>query len=184
MTRYRSSVAKVLGVIATCLFAVHAEAGSWQNNAPFGATLKGDLYTPTMPAAAPAILVVMHMCTGHSTTVHGWFDAFADQYGFYLIAPDAGKTCFDASASRGGDSAAVVAMVNFVLNNKAANKSRVFATGLDSGGSMTNTLLAIYPDVFAGGSALPEFPAGAWPAGDTSCTRSRAANAVLAIVKT
>ncbi len=34
---------------------------------------------------------------------------------------------------------------------------------------MTNTLLAIFPDVFAGGAALPGYPAGAWPAGDTSC---------------
>ena len=36
---------------------------------------------------------------------------------------------------------------------------------------MTNTLLAIYPDVFVGGSAMPGFPAGGWPAGDTSCTK-------------
>jgi hypothetical protein len=158
-------------VIVACSFAVHAEAGSWQNNAAFGASLKGDLYTPNAPAASPAVLVVLHMCTGHSTSVHGWFDAYADQYGFYLIAPDAGKTCFDASASRAGDSAAVVTMVNYVINNKAANRSRVFAAGLDSGGSMTNTLLTVYPDVFAGGSAMPGYPAGAWPAGDTTCTQ-------------
>ena len=38
--------------------------------------------------------------------------------------------------------------------------SRVFAAGMSSGGCMTNTLVAVYPDVFAGGSAMPGFPAG------------------------
>jgi poly(hydroxyalkanoate) depolymerase family esterase len=137
----------------------------------FQASLKGDLYTPTTPAAKPAILVVIHMCTGHSTTVHGWFDSYADTNGFYLIAPDAGKQCFDSSASRDGDKAAIVSMVNYLITNKGADKTRVFAAGMSSGGCMTNTLLAIYPDVFAGGSAMPGFPAGGWPAGDITCTK-------------
>src|SRR5262249_43116400 len=38
-------------------------------------------------------------------------------------------------------------------------------------GCMTNTLLAVYPDVFAGGSAMPGFPAGGWPSGDITCTK-------------
>ena len=171
MTRYRFHVAALLTMNAGLLFAAGAQAGSWANSAPFGATLKGDLYTPTTPAAKPAILVVIHMCTGHSSTVHGWFDSFADQNGFYLIAPDAGKQCFDSSASRDGDKAAIVKMVQYLITNKSADKNRVFAAGYSSGGCMTNTLLAIYPDVFAGGAAMPGFPAGGWPAGDTSCTK-------------
>src|SRR4051812_11656888 len=171
MIRYRYHMAAFLTLNAGLLFAAGARAGSWANSAPFGATLKGDLYTPTTPAAAPAILVVIHMCTGHSSTVHGWFDSFADQNGFYLIAPDAGKQCFDSSASRDGDKAAIVKMVDYVVTNKNADKGRVFAAGMSSGGCMTNTLLAVYPDVFAGGSAMPGFPAGGWPSGDTSCTK-------------
>src|ERR1700712_1349135 len=93
MTRSRHHVAALLTMNAGLLFGAAAHAGSWQNNAPFGATLQGDLYTPTTPAASPAILVVIHMCTGHSSTVHGWFDSYADANGFYLIAPDAGKQC-------------------------------------------------------------------------------------------
>jgi len=171
MNRYRYHVAALLTLNAGLLCATGAKAGSWANSAPFGATLKGDLYTPTTPAASPAILVVIHMCTGHSSTVHGWFDSFADQNGFYLIAPDAGKQCFDSSASRDGDKAAIVKMVDYVVTNKNADKTRVFAAGMSSGGCMTNTLLAIYPDVFVGGSAMPGFPAGGWPAGDTTCTK-------------
>ena len=163
MTRYRYQVVALLTMNAGLLLAAGAHAGGWTSDAPFGATLKGDLYTPTKPAASPAVLVVIHMCTGHSTTVHGWFDSYADQNGFYLIAPDAGKQCFDSSASRDGDKAAIVKMVDYLVQNKNADKTRVFAAGMSSGGCMTNTLLAIYPDVFAGGSAMPGFPAGGWP---------------------
>lgn len=171
----RSRNCGVALLTATCgllLVAAPARAGSWQNGfSGFGATLQGDLYTPTTPAAAPAVLVAIHMCTGHSTTVHGWFDSYADKQGFYIIAPDAGKQCFDSSATRDGDKAAIVKMVSYLITQKNADKTRVFAAGMSSGGCMTNTLLAIYPDVFAGGSAMPGFPAGAWPAGDIVCSK-------------
>jgi len=174
MTRSLKKVVALMAATAGVLLATApAHAGSWQNSYNFGSgiSLKGDLYTPTTPGTPPGILVAIHMCTGHSSTVHGWFDQYADKTGFYIIAPDAGKQCFDASASRDGDKAAVVAMVNSLITNKGADKTRVFAAGMSSGGCMTNTLLAIYPDVFAGGSAMPGFPAGGWPAGDTTCTK-------------
>src|SRR5689334_22711861 len=93
MTRSRNHAVALLAFVAgLLLFAAPARAGSWQNMfSGFNATLKGDLYTPTTPAASPAVLVAIHMCTGHSTIVHGWFDSYADQNGFYIIAPDAGK---------------------------------------------------------------------------------------------
>lgn len=172
MTRSRKYVVALLTATAGLLvFAAPARAGSWMNTYNFGSgiSLKGDLYTPTTPASPPAILVAIHMCSGHSSTVHGWFDSYADKQGFYIIAPDAGKNCFDASATRDGDKAAIVAMVNYLIMNKGADKTRVFAAGMSSGGCMTNTLLAIYPDVFVGGSAMPGYPAGAWPAGDAQC---------------
>ncbi len=181
MSRYRNSVHELLTptlgwrvamplAITVGMLAASPCLAAWQNSYNFGATLQGDLYTPSKLATPPAILVVIHMCTGHSSTVHGWFDSYADSNGFYLIAPDAGKQCFDASASRTGDKAAIVTMVNAVVN-LGGDKTRVFATGMSSGGCMTNTLLAIYPDVFVGGSAMPGFPAGTWPAGDTTCTK-------------
>jgi acetylxylan esterase len=170
MNRFRYQVATLVTINVGLLVAASAQAGSWQSNAPFGATLQGDLYTPTTPAASPAIMVAIHYCSGNSSSAHGWFQSSADQYGFYIIAPNAGKNCFDSSASRSGDPAAIVKMVQYVITNKNADSSRVFAAGYSSGGCMTNTLLAIYPDVFVGGAALPGYPAGAWPAGDTSCS--------------
>lgn len=171
MIRTRNRVVSLLFLNAGLLLATEAHAGSWQTNAPFGATLQGDLYTPTTPAASPAIMVAIHYCTGHASNAHGWFQSAADAAGFYIIAPDAGKQCFDSSLSRGGDREAIVKMVNYVIMNKSADKTRVFVAGLSSGGCMTNTLLALYPDVFVGGSAMPGFTAGGWPAGDTTCTK-------------
>jgi len=170
MTRVRYPVAALLTINVGLLFAVQAQA-AWQNGFAFGSTLQGDLYTPTTLATPPAILVAIHYCTGTSASAHGWFDSYANTNGFYIIAPSAGKQCFDSSASRSGDRAAIVTMVNYLITNKGADKNRVFSAGFSSGGCMTNTLLAIYPDVFAGGSALPGFPAGTWPAGDTTCTK-------------
>jgi acetylxylan esterase len=172
MTRYRQNIAAFLTVNAGLLLAsAAAHAGSWQDNAPFGASLNGNLYTPTTPAESPAILVALHYCTGNSGNAKGWFDSYADEHGFYIIAPNAGKQCFESSATRGGDRQAIVDMVQYVIDNKGGNPDRVFAAGFSSGGCMTNVLLTVYPDVFKGGAAMPGFPGGGWPAGDTTCTK-------------
>jgi acetylxylan esterase len=169
MSRNRASVCAVLLAALGFLATPPAQAGSWQSNYAFGASLKGDLYTPTKLGTPPAILVAIHYCGGNSGATHSWFQSAADTNGFYIIAPDAGKNCFDSSASRDGDKAAIVTMVDAVVK-LGGDKNRVFAAGYSSGGCMTNTLLAVYPDVFAGGSALPGYPAGAWPKNDTSCS--------------
>jgi poly(hydroxyalkanoate) depolymerase family esterase len=152
-------------------FAASPCLAAWATNVSYGGTLKMDLYTPTTVAASPGVIVAIHYCTGNAGVTHSWFQSLADKYGFYIISPDAGKQCFDSSASRDGDKAAIVKMVDYVITEKKADKARVFAAGASSGGCMTNTLLAVYPDVFAGGAAAPGFPAGGWPAGDTTCTK-------------
>jgi len=169
MNRNRGSIYAVLVSALGLLAATPAQAGSWQSSYAFGATLKGDLYTPTKLGTPPAILVAIHYCGGNSGAAHSWFQSAADTNGFYIIAPDAGKNCFDSSASRDGDKAAIVKMVDTVVA-LGGDKTRVFAAGFSSGGCMTNTLIAVYPDVFVGGSALPGYPAGAWPKNDTSCS--------------
>ncbi|HEX2657831.1 MAG TPA: PHB depolymerase family esterase [Polyangia bacterium] len=170
MTRSRTLFVALVATGLGLLTAAPAHAG-WENNFAFGASLKADLYTPSTLGSPPAVLVAIHYCSGNKMNAHGWFDSLADKNGFFVIAPDAGKNCFDSSATRGGDRDAIVKMVQYLITNKGADKNRVFAAGYSSGGCMTNTLLAIYPDVFAGGAAMPGFPAGAWPAGDTSCTK-------------
>jgi acetylxylan esterase len=169
--RFRHSLPGLLP-FATVLFAASPCLAGWgAANKDYGGNLNMQLYTPSQPAASPAILVAIHYCTGNANSPHGWFDSAADKNGFYIISPDAGKQCFDSSATRAGDRADIVKMVQYIITQKSADKKRVFAAGLSSGGCMTNTLLAIYPDVFAGGAAMPGFPAGGWPAGDTTCTK-------------
>lgn len=167
-----------VGVVGAVLLAASPSfAGSWSAlNKDYGGGLSMKLYTPTTPAPSPAVLVAIHFCTGNADSAKSWFTSDADKSGFYIIAPDAGANCFDASATRTGDRADIVKMVQYVITQKNADKNRVFAAGFSSGGCMTNTLLAIYPDVFAGGSAMPGFPVGVWPAGDHTCSQCSTAN--------
>lgn len=164
---FRRNCSTLLAALTALLAAAPTSAAWGPLNKDYGGNLQMELYTPSQPAASPAVLVALHYCSGHSSNAHGWFDAAADKNGFYIIAPDAGSgnTCFDASLGRSGERADIVKMVEWVITQKKADKTRVFAAGFSSGGCMTNTLLAIYPDVFAGGSAMPGVAAGGWPAG-------------------
>src|SRR6187402_2946209 len=100
-------------------------------NKDYGGNLQMALRTPTTPAASPAILVAIHYCSGHASNAK-WFDSAADANGFYVIAPDAGQNCFDSSATRSGDRADIVKMVQYVITQKKADASRVFAAGFSS----------------------------------------------------
>lgn len=165
--RFRHSVPAFLQVATVLLAATPSLAGWGSLNKDYGGSLQMRLYTPGTPSASPAVLVALHYCGGNSSNAT-WFDSAAEKNGFYVIAPDAGggaNVCFDASLGRSGERADIVKMVQWVIDTKNADKNRVFAAGFSSGGCMTNTLLAIYPDVFAGGAAMPGVAAGGWPQG-------------------
>src|SRR3982750_3702879 len=57
-------------------------------------------------------------------------------------------------------------MVSYTITRYQANADRVYATGDSSGGMMTQGLLAVYPDIFKGGSAFAGVPAGCWAVGN------------------
>jgi poly(hydroxyalkanoate) depolymerase family esterase len=130
-----------------------------------------DLYVPDSLGASPGIVVALHYCTGNAGGTHGWFQSLADQYGFVMISPDVGpsKECWDAAPTRSGERAAIVQMVEFVIDQEGADPQRVFAAGASSGACMTNAMMAAYPDVFSGGSVLAGIPAGAWTSGNSCC---------------
>jgi acetylxylan esterase len=165
---HRMKANHVLWVVASVVLmsAPALAAGSWQSNYSYGGSgLTMDLYSPSTPAASPPIVVAIHYCSGNSGSTHGWFDSFADKYGFYVIAPNAGTNCFDAAPGRSGARANIVDMVKAVLKAKNGDATRVFAAGASSGACMTQALLASYPDVFAAGSSLAGVPVGAWNGG-------------------
>ena len=49
-------------------------------------------------------------------------------------------------------------MIGQVVEDHAVDPSRVFVTGLSSGGAMTSVMLATYPEVFAGGAIIGGLP--------------------------
>jgi acetylxylan esterase len=159
---FRRFPAPALLSAATVLLHVSPSFADWQSNVNYGANTKMDLYTPTMPAAKPAIVVVLHYCSGNASNAHSWLQTYADKYGFLLITPTAGGNCFDATPARSGERADIVAMVNYAVTMKSGDAKRVYSVGASSGACMTQALLAAYPDVFAAGSSLAGVPAGAW----------------------
>ena len=167
-TRLFSLSLVMLSVVA----ASSARAATWQTNVNYGGSGNPsmDLYVPDRPKASPGIVVALHYCSGNAGATHSWFQSLADTHGFIIISPNAGTNCWDASIGRSGSKAAIVQMVQYVITQKNADPSRVFSAGASSGACMTNALLASYPEVFAAGSALAGVAAGAWPAGNTSCS--------------
>lgn len=130
-------------------------------------------YEPAnLPAGAP-LVVVLHGC-GQSAEAFavgsGWVD-LADRHGFALLCPEQGsdnnpQRCFNwfqpGDVARGaGESGSVRAMIEHALTERAHDRSRVFVTGLSAGGAMTSSLLACYPELFAGGSVVAGLPHGA-----------------------
>jgi poly(hydroxyalkanoate) depolymerase family esterase len=139
------------------------------------------VYVPDRPAASPPLLVVSHFCGGSASAVFGQAQsggivAAADQYGFIMIFPQttnaaSSAKCWDVGSKQslthdgGGDTQAVAQMVKYAITKYNANANRVYATGDSSGGMMTQALLAVYPDVFKGGSSFAGVPAGCWSSG-------------------
>lgn len=153
------------------------------------------LYVPDLRPTNPGVVVAMHMCgsSGPAFQASSEFATLADRHGFIVIYPSAqqeagfGK-CFDtwSAASKlrgaGSDPASIVSMVNYVKLNYGANPAKIYATGSSSGGVMTNHLAALYPDVFAAGSAFMGVPVGCFlnaadfPPGTSTCTSGTGAN--------
>ncbi len=116
--------------------------------------------------------------TGHALafeTDSEW-SVLADKFGFIVIYPeqtvrvtsisDSNKVnndyaCFNWAGFYGynfgreqGESKSIKSMIDYVKSNYSVNNNRVYITGLSAGAGMTNTMLAHYPDVFAGGSIM------------------------------
>ena len=163
----------VVGLAAAALTtAPAAQAASLVSVPSFGSNpgqLGMSLFVPDSLPAKPAVLVVVHWCTGSAQAIYdgGQFDELATRYGYIVIYPQANRSgsCFDVSSSEalvhGGasDPTSIVSMVRHVQQQYTTDTSRVFVTGVSSGAMMTEVLLATYPDVFAAGSAFAGVPA-------------------------
>uniref|UniRef100_UPI000CD4A412 extracellular catalytic domain type 1 short-chain-length polyhydroxyalkanoate depolymerase n=1 Tax=Streptomyces sp. SM12 TaxID=1071602 RepID=UPI000CD4A412 len=129
-------------------------------------------YVPDgLPAGSPVVLL-LHGCAQGPVEYfdHSGWRGVADAGGFTVIAAgqqtaNNASRCFNwfepADTARGsGETLSLKQMVDRVLADQGADANRVFVSGLSAGGGMTATMLAAYPDVFAGGAVVAGLPHG------------------------
>lgn len=158
----------------TLVSAPPASAVSLTRVTNFGANPSGlnmYVYVPAKVAPKPALLVVLHYCTGSASAVFGSqakeFVTAADKYGYVMLFPETTKNgqCFDVFSSSGlkrgggGDSTGVASAVDYAKKQYKIDPTRVYVTGFSSGAMMTNVMAAEYPDVFAAGAVFAGVPA-------------------------
>ncbi len=147
------------------------------------------IYVPNNVAARPALLVAIHYCTGTASALYsGYFHDYvtaADQYGYIIVFPETVKNgqCFDVFSPQGltrnggSDSTGIMSMVSYAEQHYNVDTSRVYVSGVSSGGMMTNVMAAEYPDVFKAGAAFMGVPATCFATGSASNTwNSQCAN--------
>jgi feruloyl esterase len=127
-------------------------------------------YVPPEVAASPALVVVLHGCTQDAAGYDygsGW-SVLAEEYGFIVVFPEQQesnniKRCFnwfqvqDIERDR-GEAHSIRQMVERAVRDHGVDPGKIFVTGLSAGGAMTSTMLATYPDVFAGGAIIAGLP--------------------------
>lgn len=133
-------------------------------------SLHADTYIPkNFPKNGP-LVVVLHGSTQSAESYNrgsGWSD-LADECGIALLYPEQRKinnplssfNWFKSGDSRRGEGEplSIRHMIEQVVDDHAIDPSRVFITGMSSGGAMASVMLATYPEVFAGGAIIAGLP--------------------------
>lgn len=127
-------------------------------------------YVPAgLPAGAPMV-VALHGCAQSAASYDaesGW-QSLADRWRFSLLLPQQQSAnnssgCFNwfeiGDTARGqGEALSIKQMVDRMIVDHGVAPTRIYITGLSAGGAMTSTMLATYPDVFAGGAIVAGIP--------------------------
>lgn len=130
-------------------------------------------YVPAgLPSDAP-LVVVLHGCqqdAAHYDHSAAW-SQLADARGFAVLYPEQKpannpKGCFNwflpGDTRRGaGEAASILQMIETMQARHRTSRDKTFITGLSAGGAMASTMLAIYPEIFAGGAIIAGLPYGA-----------------------
>jgi poly(hydroxyalkanoate) depolymerase family esterase len=118
-----------------------------------------------LPSGAP-LVVVLHGCTQNAAEYDhrsGW-SLLADRSGFAVLFPEQQRSnnpnlCFNwfvpSDVTRdSGEVQSIHSMIRTMVSAHALDERRVFVTGLSAGGAMAASLLATYPETFAGGAII------------------------------
>ncbi|MER7284083.1 PHB depolymerase family esterase [Dactylosporangium sp. NPDC000244] len=149
------------------------------------------IYVPARLASRPALLVLVHYCSGSASGIfngngHDYVTA-ADRYGYIIVLPEATRDghCFDVSTpaalkrNGGGDSTGIMSMVAYARSHYPIDAARIVVSGFSSGAMMTNVLAAQYPDVFAAASAFSGVPAGCFATTNGSLWNSQCSGGTI-----
>src|SRR5712672_1894435 len=129
-------------------------------------------FVPEHLQRAPALVVVLHGCgqTAAGYDLGAGWSTLAKRYGFALLMPEQqgannANTCFNwfnpGDVARGrGEAASIRQMVARMVADHKIDSRRIYITGLSAGGAMTSVMLAVYPEVFAGGAIIAGLPFG------------------------
>lgn len=133
-------------------------------------SLSADTYIPkNFPKNGP-LVVVLHGSTQspESYDIGSGWSTLADECGMALLFPGQRRTnnilgsfnWFETGDSQrgGGEALSIRHMIKQVVDDHAVDPSRVFITGMSSGGAMASVMLATYPEVFAGGAIIAGLP--------------------------
>ncbi|MBI3898255.1 MAG: PHB depolymerase family esterase [Gammaproteobacteria bacterium] len=137
---------------------------------------------PSLPASAP-LVVALHGCTqtaGDYDDETGWTQ-LARRWHFAVLLPQQQginnpRLCFNwfngwapsdfwfwgewgtDQVRDAGEALSIKQMIDRVKTEHKVDPKRVYVTGLSGGGAMTAVMLAVYPEIFAGGGVLAGVP--------------------------
>ncbi|SDI97174.1 esterase, PHB depolymerase family [Lentzea albidocapillata subsp. violacea] len=189
-----AAVLVLIAAVALSLVAQPAQAASLVRVTNFGSNPTGlnmYVYAPDRLAERPALLVMVHYCTGSASAVHNGggrdYVTAADRNGYVIVYPEATRDghCFDVSTQNalrrngGSDSTGIMSMVSYARQRYNVDPQRIVVSGISSGAMMTNVLAAQYPDVFSAGAAFAGVPAGCFATTDGSMWNSQCSGGTL-----
>ena len=136
--------------------------------------LKMYTYVPASLTSSAPLVVVIHGSNMNAETMNkstGW-SHLADQYQFYLafaqqqssnntsLAWNWSDYTSSGDDQRGGSGEAdsIKQIVDKMKSDYAIDSSKVFVTGMSSGGAMTAVMISAYPDVFNAGAIMAGVP--------------------------
>lgn len=172
--RYCLGVAVVLLAVLT-LSGGAVRAGTTGEVIEFGPNpgrLRLFYYRPdALPAPAP-LVVALHGCQQTALDYArqaGWMQQ-ADRWGFALLLPEQRTAnnrqgCFnwfrpELTGRDQGEAGSIRHMIARMQADLAIDPRRIYVAGLSAGGAMTAVLLAVYPELFAGGAIIAGIPYG------------------------
>lgn len=134
--------------------------------------LRMHVYVPASLRPGAPLILLLHGCgqdTLRQATDGGW-TAIADEVGGAIVLPEQAPSnntgrCFnwfkprDVSRDQ-GEALSIRQMVAEAVRRFRPDRRRIFIAGLSAGGAMAASLLAAYPEVFAGGAVIAGMPVG------------------------